>query len=214
MGGVLVNGCGAADSYYKIKDLGAAYCNSCKKIQPMALMEVKMKIQVLWIPTVPISTKYAVTCAVCKNGYYVNEQQKNDILRGYAEVKMTSEGLELHSTKEPQRRQMAETGVTREQEPTEEQPPAERRFCCQCGKLLDQTTGLCPACDSREKVQSNPTEIRGDKEQESIGQEKKGLDAENIFHFSRGKICPTCQLLYSHEKEVCDICGRSLVERK
>lgn len=96
MAGVLVNGCGASDSYYKIKDLGMAQCSNCKKMRPFALMELRMKIRILWIPTVPISKKYAVTCTACKNGYYVDEQQMQDIVNGRVDVEVCSDGILLH----------------------------------------------------------------------------------------------------------------------
>ena len=103
MGGFLINGCGASDSYYKIKDVAHSFCPSCNAMRTFALMELRMKIRVLWIPTVPISKKYAVVCPVCKSGYYVDEQQKDDILYERVQVEVVKDGVILRKKNEPQR---------------------------------------------------------------------------------------------------------------
>ena len=43
MGGFTINGCGAADSFYPIKDLGEFYCPECRQKRQMCLMEKKNK---------------------------------------------------------------------------------------------------------------------------------------------------------------------------
>lgn len=91
MGGFMYNGFGAADSYYPIKSVGKFYCNACNKEQEFSVMELKRKIRVLYIPTLTINSKFAVACNKCKNGYYIDDNQKNGLLYGRAIVKNISE---------------------------------------------------------------------------------------------------------------------------
>lgn len=44
-------------------------------MKEFVLCEVKRKIEILYIPTISIKTSYAVTCAECKEGYYVSDEQ-------------------------------------------------------------------------------------------------------------------------------------------
>ena len=100
----------------------------------------------LYIPTVSISTKYAVACKSCRNGYYITEQQKDDLLNDRSEAEITSEGAILHKKGKPE--------VIDVQEPEERSAPepARRRFCGRCGGRLDEQTGLCPVCDGAEST--------------------------------------------------------------
>ncbi len=95
MGGFMIDGCGVADSFYPISDVGTFYCNCCRKEQPFKLMEVKMKIRVFFVPTVPIKTKWAIACHKCKTGFYIKEYMKDSILAGKTKVDVTSEGVHL-----------------------------------------------------------------------------------------------------------------------
>lgn len=97
MAGFLINGCGASDSYYKIKDLVTAYCPRCKKQMPWELAMLKMKIRVVFIPTFSINTKYAVMCSGCRQGYYVSEEQKDFILNNPPScVEVQQDGVVIH----------------------------------------------------------------------------------------------------------------------
>ena len=114
MAGFLINGCGAADSYYKLKSVGEAYCSCCRKQKPWELAMLKMKIRVVFIPTVSVSTKYAVMCSGCRQGYYVSEEQKKFILDNPPScVEVQPDGVVIHgmgqdmsqAAKEPQTQQ-------------------------------------------------------------------------------------------------------------
>lgn len=197
MGGFTVNGCGATDSFYPVKDLGVFHCPSCGQTRTLCLMEVKRKIRVLYIPTVSISTKYAVACKSCRNGYYITEQQKDDLLYDHSEVEITSEGAILHKKGKPE--------VIDVQEPEERSAPepARRRFCGRCGGRLDEQTGLCPVCDGAEST---------------VKVQKKEFGRENVGQSLAGKpsrkICPACGLLFSADKTVCPVCGSGLTQRQ
>lgn len=93
MGGFTIDGCGVGDSFYPKQDLGSFYCYGCQSIQEFALMEVKRKIKVLYIPTVSINTKYAVGCKKCKNGYYIDDQQRDDLLFRRSAIEVKADGI-------------------------------------------------------------------------------------------------------------------------
>lgn len=226
MGGFTINGCGAADSFYPIKELGEFYCPECRQKRQMCLMEVKRKIKVLYIPTVSINTKYAVGCRSCENGYYISDQQKDDLIYGRAWAEMTEEGLLLHRIKESfsQGTEMTAEGYTEQEEtetareeytdtdkipdvgaaPHEIQRPT---FCSKCGRELDETTGKCMVCDNAEVPDT--TERSGQEEG------RKGFPfKDNLAGTLQRKICPACGLLYTADKTNCSVCGMQLEERK
>ena len=96
MGGFTINGCGAADSYYPIKNLHNAHCTSCGRERMFALMELKRKVKVFYIPTFSVGSKYAVVCSHCKDGWYVSDMQKEFILSNPADsVRIDAEGVHL-----------------------------------------------------------------------------------------------------------------------
>ena len=161
MGGVLINGCGAADSYYVLKMLPNHPCISCGK-SDYALMEVKMKIRVFFIPTVPIKTRYGVICPKCKNGYYVTEEQKNYILRADPScVEVTSDGAiirGIHSESVIDEAEYVPEDIAPEETasgqgdkylpvPDEESPSQQR--VCSCGAALMEYDIYCSKCGTR-----------------------------------------------------------------
>ncbi len=96
MAGFTYNGFGAADSYYPLKSIGTFYCPHCRKERSFALMELRMKVRLLYIPTVTVNTKYAIVCEKCKEGYYVEESVKNDILAGRIQPIVQADGVQLN----------------------------------------------------------------------------------------------------------------------
>ena len=95
MGGFTVNGFGATDRFVPIRNLGTFQCPHCKQERMLQLMEVQRKVSLLYIQTVTINTKYAIACASRQNGYYIEEQQKDDILYGRAIATITEQGAVL-----------------------------------------------------------------------------------------------------------------------
>lgn len=88
MGGFTLNGMGWGDSFYPKLGLGCHYCIHCKSMEEFVLCEVKTKIKVFFIPTVSIKTSYAVTCAKCKEGYYISDEQRDALLYQGAGIKV------------------------------------------------------------------------------------------------------------------------------
>ena len=172
MGGFTVNGFGATDRFVPIRNLGTFQCPHCKQERMLQLMEVQRKVSLLYIQTVTINTKYAIACASCQNGYYIEEQQKDDILYGRAIATITEQGAVLlkkekiidapEKQEKPsllqnsQAERQTQSAQQNTQQDTQQNTLAgqqaragqpRRRFCGRCGSPLDGQTGRCPVCD-------------------------------------------------------------------
>lgn len=158
MGGFMFNGCGAADSYYLLKSLSGHTCRSCGK-KDYALMELKRKIRVLYIPTIPINTKYAVVCPRCKEGYYVSEAQKDYILRNDSScVEVVSDGVVIHGFADSQEERIIDTEAEPE---VDERPVSETKgvYCSNCGALLSPNAIFCTQCGTRRNTSDPALEV-------------------------------------------------------
>lgn len=165
MGGFTVNGFGATDRFVPIRNLGTFQCPHCKQERMLQLMEVQRKVSLLYIQTVTINTKYAIACASCQNGYYIEEQQKDDILYGRAIATITEQGAVLLKKEKiidaPEKQEKQENTEKQEKPSLPQNSQAEwqaqaerprRRFCGRCGSSLDGQTGRCPVCDGAENT--------------------------------------------------------------
>ncbi|MCM1143849.1 MAG: zinc ribbon domain-containing protein [Blautia sp.] len=74
MGGYRINGCGVTDHLKSIKSLGMYHCPNCKKLTEFTLDEANQKIDVFWIPTLTLKSRYAVVCKKCKNGEFCSAE--------------------------------------------------------------------------------------------------------------------------------------------
>lgn len=215
MGGFMFNGCGATDSFYKVRDVGSFFCPGCKETRVFSLFEVKRKIRVVYIPTVPISVKYAVSCSACRDGYYISEQQKDDILYGRVDIEVTSNSVIFHKKQgtdvcpeipkdiEPKKDIDIRTD---EQELDQRQEEPIPRFCSKCGSRLDIQTGICMNCDSEPAIE--------EKNKQDIDSSEKSATEQRFAGRLSQKICPDCGLIYFSDKETCSVCGRELKIRE
>ena len=74
MGGFRFNGCGASDHFKKLKCVGTFQCPRCGKVAEFFITEANFKIDIFFIPTVTLKTRYAVICGKCKEGEFCSEQ--------------------------------------------------------------------------------------------------------------------------------------------
>lgn len=229
MGGFTVNGFGATDRFVPIRNLGTFQCPHCKQERMLQLMEVQRKVSLLYIQTVTINTKYAIACASCQNGYYIEEQQKDDILYGRAIATITEQGAVLlkkekiidapEKQEKPsllqnsQAERQTQSAQQNTQQDTQQNTLAgqqaragqpRRRFCGRCGSPLDGQTGRCPVCDGA-----------GNKSTAAdAGAAANAGAAQNLAGKLSRKICPSCGLLFSSDKTTCPVCGSGLEDRK
>ena len=202
MGGFTVNGFGATDRFVPIRNLGTFQCPHCKQERMLQLMEVQRKVSLLYIQTVTINTKYAIACASCQNGYYIEEQQKDDILYGRAIATITEQGAVLLK-----KEKIIDAPEKQEKPSLPQNSQAERprrRFCGRCGSSLDGQTGRCPVCDGAENKSTAA----------DAGAAANAGAAQNLAGKLSRKICPSCGLLFSSDKTTCPVCGSGLEDRK
>lgn len=149
MGGFMINGCGAADSFYPIQDFGMFHCNSCKKPQVFSLMEVKRKIRVFFVPTVSVNRKYAVACKKCKTGRYITEEEHVALASGHGKVDITPAGILIRGVSGT---------VSSSLPPVFDQPvpSARKELCPVCGKQQNVSGAFCSYCGADMKAARKP----------------------------------------------------------
>lgn len=74
MGGFRVNGCGVTDHFKTIKRLGVYNCPNCKQLTEISLEEASQKVDVFFIPTLTIKSRYAVLCKKCRSGEFCSAE--------------------------------------------------------------------------------------------------------------------------------------------
>ena len=82
MGGLQVDGFGARDYFKKIKYLGDHMCPICKCATPHYLENGKMKVTLLWIPTITVKERYAIMCDKCEQGNWIENDEALKIMNG------------------------------------------------------------------------------------------------------------------------------------
>ena len=139
MGGFLFNGCGAADTFSKLRLLKTDMCPNCRKEREFYLVKVRMKIHVVFIPTVPLSTKYGIVCSKCKTGVYISEEQMRQIMSADDETKVLLYEASMHS------------GSAEGEGPADEgtkglSGSGKPLTCPNCGQALSEGDAFCGMC--------------------------------------------------------------------
>jgi len=203
LAGFTFNGCGASDSYYPLWQLGEHYCPVCNAQKPFSVMELRMKIRVFFIPTVTVNTKYAVACNKCKNGYYIDENQKNDIISGRATVEIKKDGAEVIAVDKKSTEEKTETVVKEE---IKEEIKEEVK-----NTVKEEIKEITAEQQPSEKVVEAPFP----EETSPVKVEEKRENIEFTMPVQRKiKQCPKCRLMYSMTKEVCTICNCALENKE
>lgn len=144
MGGFMVNGCGTGDSFYPKLILGNHFCKHCKSIQEFDLMEIRRKIRVFFVPTISINTKYGVACKKCKNGFYIEDALRDDLLYGRKAIEVRSGEIVYFDTKAA-----SATDPLPSAAETARSASPQNRFCKYCGTELKEGMPFCAACGSK-----------------------------------------------------------------
>ncbi len=236
MGGFMINGCGAADSYYQLKFLETRQCSCCKKPRSFSLMELKMKIRVIFIPTVTINKRYAIVCESCKNGFFVEEAQKDAIMHGTLIPVIADDGISFID-----RNALAnnEATATHEQIPSPVNqsvngvaasvPEPVKTFEAPVIKASEsfrpvETPAVnipepskpveAPAVNIPEPMEAPVKEAEATEPAEVEAETEIKQSVNEGFVRSVIKVCPDCKMLYTSGVTNCPVCGETLVERK
>lgn len=170
MGGVLYNGCGAADTVSKLKPLKTDMCTSCKAERTFYLARINLKIHVFFIPTIPLNKKYGIVCSKCKTGCYITEEQMRQFM--IADEKETSLLFDtiMHPENAEQEAAMPQAesalpegaafcgmcgqpaaAASEDAKPLREEAPAQAEsvkpaVCQHCGSTLPEGAAFCGVC--------------------------------------------------------------------
>ena len=147
MAGFTFNGIGASDSYYMLKELPGHLCRCCKK-SDMAVMELRMKVRIVYIPTITLYKKYAVVCPKCKEGFYITEEQKNYLLNHDSScLEITAEGVRILAEEDQKNSALLpDAGEVEEEQPMDDATEAPTDLEDEESETEDQEALTCPQC--------------------------------------------------------------------
>lgn len=211
MGGFTVNGCGATDKYYHLKNLGSYTCPMCNKKSEFYLDEVKRKIDIFYIPTATISVKHAIMCGKCKRGWYISDTDKDSILSGEVMAKLSDDGVSLIST---------DKNDTEDTENIKEKNLCPKcscelqlnaKFCMNCGYNLSDSQNAEINIDTDDITIEKDIALLPENENNCINNITAQSDA--LYTLPKKKYCQKCNMFYVAQKEKCTICGNDLIEK-
>lgn len=219
MGGFMINGCGAADSYKKIKGLGQGYCKNCGKERTFGLYELNRKVRVAWIPTVTLSTKCAVICEKCKCGSYVEGALLDAILKDKAVCEFGKSGIKIALEKRDASSaadgSAADSGQYVWPSGAARPPVAPAPAPAFAGQPTDQPAAPAAVFAGQptdQPVAPTPA-FAGQPSDQPVAPAAAFPGQSSDFQFVRKKkVCPLCGLSYAYKRVTCDICGGPLQE--
>ena len=209
MGGFRINGCGVADHFKKIKSLGMHVCPVCGKDAEFFLEEAKQKIDVIFIPTVTLKSRYAVMCKKCGQGRFCSEQWAIQLINSSAppavifesDVQQTPPPVPESIPPAPEIR--SEIAVTSPQtpKPTRGVSSSLSFFRCpQCGVTQIREGNFCSYCNYRiDPIPEDPNSYSQSEQKRTLPPVSSALD-----------ICPSCGSHLKKESKFCTNCGQPL----
>lgn len=198
MGGFMINGIGAADSFKPLQDLGEHYCNYCKKNRIFSLMAIKRKIRVVYIPTLTVTTKHGITCKNCKNGRYISQEEYMMLVDGRGEMELKDNEILVKRKKQsnelpdPEKQKLLDQlrASQSRNETSAGDTKTSAQHCPACGKEQPFPGGFCAYCGETLKEPEK-------KEAPAAAEKQK-------------TVCPACKKEQPAEGDFCAYCGESL----
>lgn len=145
MGGFTINGFGATDHYKKIKSLGVYQCSGCKRTTEYFLVEAKFKIDIFFIPTVTLKSRYAVKCGRCETGEFCSDEWAARLMNEGDQHPMIFESQYLQS--------ISGQADQSPSVPYAGQPQTAGSsgyiVCPSCGSRTESENAFCPDCGCR-----------------------------------------------------------------
>ncbi len=207
MGGFRVNGIGATDHFKKIKSLGVRTCPKCGKETEFFLELAKFKIDVFYIPTFTLKTRYAVMCSKCENGQFVSDAWAAKLLNN-GPHDVIFEGAQ--PTQIPQQENGANRQLVQQTDGVDEtdtESIEENTATLPVYEHLNGTTMpsyfKCPHCGVTQMREGNFCSFCGKPAPEA----KQDLETQST---SRSR-CPACGASVKPGNIFCDQCGKKLI---
>lgn len=198
MGGFRVNGCGVTDHFKKIRSLGHHMCPLCNRVAEFFLEEAKQRIDVLFIPTVTLKSRYAVMCNKCQQGKFCSEPWALQLLQSPA-------GQVMHIFETESTPQIPDSGKAVPEDaaafPTQKDAPSFKalsrksvpRFfkCASCGVTQIKEGDFCTYCGA-----AAPSE--------------EATRPKEDFHQKTITVCSSCGCPQNDGAKFCHQCGKPL----
>lgn len=198
MGGVRINGCGVTDHYKTIKSLGIHACPSCKKLAEFTLSEANQKIDVFFIPTFTLKTRYAVMCKKCGNGEFCS-------------VEWAGKLLNMHDTPEILfESQKGGPAASEESVSAGAEPPAPAEKTVSGQRLIGTVLNAKPAEQTEKAAEARliGTALRAS-DASGPHEEKTRKPASGAIAFFK---CSACGVTQLREGDVCAYCGAPIAD--
>lgn len=200
MGGFRFNGCGATDHFKKIRSLGIHMCPKCKRASEFFLEEAKFKIDVFFIPTVTLKTRYAVMCGKCREGELCSDQWAVNLLNGTGPLPVIFESQAQEAVQPAVSQETAssvpetiscDSSEQAVQQPVSKGVTAPLFFKCpHCGITQLREGAFCSFCGKPAPEESSAS----------------GSDAKS----SSERVCPGCGTKIEGDASFCMECGMKL----
>lgn len=232
MGGFRVNGCGVTDHFKKIKSLGLHMCPVCKTTSEFFLEEAKQKVDVLFIPTVTLKSRYAVMCSSCKQGQFCSGQWAVNLINGRVPASgiFESEAQKPSSPPvvEPEKPLTPPCCISRE---TVRQPESgsgrgipeffrcahcgvtqmrEGDFCAYCGKPAPENPQTCNPSGQALDTPPAPVICLACGASQPAGNKFCSSCGRPLSRQQPSKVCPDCGTEVMDGMAFCMECGRKL----
>jgi len=212
MGGFRFNGCGVTDHFKKIKSLGLHMCPMCKRASEFFLEEAKQKIDIVFIPTLTLRSRYAVMCSKCGQGEPCSDQWAVNLINGTVPGAIVFES-EAQKPSPPQRSPPSVVEGKRLPEAPQPQPAVRQETgsqakradgipsffkCSYCGVTQMREGDFCAYCGK-----PAPTDPDAREQPERA---KGALPAQ--------RICPSCGCQQPPNSKFCSTCGQALAAQQ
>lgn len=195
MGGFRYNGCGVTDHFKKIKNLGMHICPNCRNLAEFTLDEARQKIDVFFIPTLTLKSRYAVMCGRCKQGEFCSVEWAGHLMsQGERPDVIFESGVK-------QKEQIPEGNsgsVSETKKLTEDSQKDKGKLdfvrCSSCGTLQVREGNFCAHCG---KPVSKASEADAGSSGQAFGSENRS-------------VCPSCGSVQQEGNKFCSKCGQKL----
>lgn len=204
MGGFRINGCGATDHFKKIKNLGIYLCPRCKRAAEFFLEEAKFKVDIFFIPTVTLKSRYAVMCGKCEQGEYCSDQWAVNLINSAGPVSVLFESQAQPAaqiqTSEQGMPSAPEKVTYVSSEHTVRQPAPKAGTapsffkCPHCGVTQLREGAFCSFCGKSAPEESSAVQDAG-----QGGEVPAGMI-----------VCPVCGNRQESDKKFCFNCGHAM----